>query len=306
MSARSSAGDHHRRSDAGGAPLGAQFEVNSYTTGNQTYPAVAVEAAGSFVVAWSSYGSAGSDPSLSSIQARRYDSAGAAVGSRFQLNSYTTDFQNRAAVGFDGAGNFVVAWESDGSAGSDASYQSIQAQRYAVGRPILGKKVLVKDPTGVETDRGVVVLGKETATDIGPTILGNPPVNGATLRVISNGTTDSDEAYVLDAGGWSAGTVGFKYVGPTGIDADPVKKVIVKRTPSGKALLKALLKGNVGAQSLDVVPPNLGDDGGIILSINGGGTYCAAFGGGAGGTEAVDNGQLWKVVNPTAEGCPAP
>jgi len=54
------------------------------------------------------------------------------------------------------------------------------------------------------------------------------------------------------------------------------------------------------------VPPNAGDEGGLILTINGGATYCTAFGGAAGGTEIADDGELWKVLNPTADGCPSP
>jgi hypothetical protein len=85
-----------------------------------------------------------------------------------------------------------------------------------------------------------------------------------------------------------------------------VRRVILKRTPSGRALVKALLKGNVGTQSLDVVPPNLGDEGGIILTIPGGGTYCATYGGAAGGAEIKDNAVQWKIINADAEGCPTP
>ena len=126
----------------------------------------------------------------------------------------------------------------------------------------------MKDPIGGEDKRTIIALGRETATDIGATVLGNPTTTGASLRVITNGTTPSDQTYALDSAGWStAGTVGYKYSGPTGGDGDPVKKVLVKRTPSGTALLKAILKGSLGTQSLDVVPPNLGDDGGIILTI---------------------------------------
>lgn len=47
---------------------------------------------------------------------------------------------------------------------------------------------------------------------------------------------------MLDAAGWSpAGNVGFKNRGPTGGDDDPVKKVLVKRTPGGTAVVKAIL-----------------------------------------------------------------
>jgi hypothetical protein len=207
-----------------------------------------------------------------------------------------------------GAGNFVVMWYGLGSAGSDTSLSSVHGKLYgaSLALSILGKKLLVKDPTGSESQRTVIALAKESATDIGPAIVGDPMTNGATLRVIAQGNTGSDQTYVLDAGGWSlTGTVGFKYTGPTGGDGDPVRKVLIKRTPSGKALVKAILKGNVGTQSLDVVPPNLGTEGGIILTINGGGgTYCAAFGGAAGGSETQDNAQLWQVINPTVEGCP--
>src|SRR5439155_1107071 len=103
---------------------------------------------------------------------------------------------------------------------------------------------------------------------------GDPVANGATLRVIAKGHTPSDQTYLLDAAGWrAAGRVGFKYAGPTGVDGDPVKKLLIKRTPGGTALVKAILKGSVGKQSLDVVPPNRGDEGGIILTINRGGTF---------------------------------
>ena len=60
----------------------------------------------------------------------------------------------------------------------------------------------------------------------------------ATIQVIANGTTNSDQTYILDAGGWRAlGSVGFKYLGPTGVDGDPVKLVLLKRTLGGTAML---------------------------------------------------------------------
>ena len=60
----------------------------------------------------------------------------------------------------------------------------------------------MKDPTGSEPGRTIVALGKETATDIGATLFGDPTVSGATLRVIATGTTASDETYLLDASGF--------------------------------------------------------------------------------------------------------
>ena len=49
----------------------------------------------------------------------------------FQVNTYTTSYQTYTAVASDAAGNFVVVWESFGSAGGDTSNESVQARRYA-------------------------------------------------------------------------------------------------------------------------------------------------------------------------------
>src|SRR5262249_44206528 len=65
---------------------------------------------------------------------------GDAVGGQFQVNTYTTGRQNRPAVTGDAAGNFVVVWQSYGSAGSDTSGYSVQGQRYdSTGTPLGGE-----------------------------------------------------------------------------------------------------------------------------------------------------------------------
>ena len=42
-----------------GAPLGPEFRVNTFTTGNQFYPSVGATSSGSFVDSWSSIGQDG-------------------------------------------------------------------------------------------------------------------------------------------------------------------------------------------------------------------------------------------------------
>ena len=44
-------------------PMGAQFQVNTYTNDSQVLPAIAADAAGDFVVVWESSGSSGGDTS---------------------------------------------------------------------------------------------------------------------------------------------------------------------------------------------------------------------------------------------------
>ena len=121
-----------RRYDGTGAPAGAQFQVNTFTTGAQTYAAVGPDGSGGFVVVWSSEGSAGTDADLTSVHGQRFDANGP-VGAEFQVNTFTTSEQTYPVVTEMGAGGFVVLWMSAGSLGTDTSGLSIQMQRYDAG-----------------------------------------------------------------------------------------------------------------------------------------------------------------------------
>jgi hypothetical protein len=136
-----------QRYDASGARAGAEFQVNTYTTSRQWAPSVAVEADGDFVVVWDSAGSAGSDTSAYSIQGQRYDASGALVGVEFQVNTYTTDAQRRPSVSVGPTGDFVVVWDSNGSAESDDSNTSIQGQRYDASGSAIGSEFQVNTYT---------------------------------------------------------------------------------------------------------------------------------------------------------------
>ena len=136
-----------QRFAANGAALGGQFQVNTYTTGGQRYPQLAVDASGNFVVVWHSYGSVGTDGDSASIQGRLYAANGAAIGGQFQVNSYTTSGQRYPTAAVDGAGNFIVVWDSFGSSGTDTSSFSIQAQRYAADGAALGAQFQVNTYT---------------------------------------------------------------------------------------------------------------------------------------------------------------
>jgi len=119
-----------------GAPICSQFLVNTYTTGGGEYPSIASDPNGNFVVVWNSYGSPGTDHSSYSVQGRRFDASGNGIGAQFQVNTYTTQAQSIPSVAIDSKGDFVVAWQSNGSPGTDTSGFSIQGQRYdASGSP---------------------------------------------------------------------------------------------------------------------------------------------------------------------------
>jgi len=141
-----------QRFDAEGSPLGSELQINSYTTSYQENPSVAVDGAGNFVVAWDSGGSAESDGSGTSIQARRFDADGNAIGEDFQVNSSTAGAQYSPSVAMNAAGSFVVVWESESSLGDDASSYSVQGQLYdADGNTVGGEFQVNTYPTGSQT-----------------------------------------------------------------------------------------------------------------------------------------------------------
>ena len=128
-----------QRYAASGALRGAEFRVNTYTSGDQAAPAVAARPRGDFVVVWSS----SHDGSGGSVHGQRYDAAGNAAGAEFRVNDYTTgsQFQPQVAVGPDG--RFVVAWTSE----RDGSGYSVAARRFDSAGDPLGGEILVNTYT---------------------------------------------------------------------------------------------------------------------------------------------------------------
>jgi hypothetical protein len=120
-----------------GTPLGGQFQVNERTLGDQGDPQVAAAPDGGFVVTWyddpSDVPGAG-DGSGGGIRARILSAEGVSTASSFAVNSFTAGDQFRPSVAFRPDGDFLIAWTSDGSTGSDSSGRSVQLRRF---RPAL-------------------------------------------------------------------------------------------------------------------------------------------------------------------------
>ncbi len=122
-----------QRFDSDGLPVGEQFEVNTYTSGLQQWPRVAIDGNRGFLVVWDSTGSLGSDQEGDSVQAQFFGPDGTRMGGEFQVNTYTSGTQFFPGVAVAPTGDFVVVWQSSGSSGSDTSYSSIQGQRVTYG-----------------------------------------------------------------------------------------------------------------------------------------------------------------------------
>jgi YVTN family beta-propeller protein len=165
---------------------------------------------------------------------------------------------------------------------------------------ILGKRLLVRNPSS-PTRRKFVILAKEAAST--NAIVGNPMTAGATLRLHVLGNTETEQVFILNPGSafWEtlAGGAGYRYTDPNA-DNGPLKLLIVKRTPGGTFVLKAV--GNSRLSPIDVLPPQGGDFAVVTFRIVGGDAYSIGYGGPFGGTERNDSATTYRVVGPTAEG----
>jgi hypothetical protein len=141
-----------RRFSASGAPLGSEFQVNTYTTGWQREPAVAIGSRGDFIVTWVNDETS---PGLGvRIQGRRYNASGTAIGGEFAVSVSTTINQTAPRVGRASDGRFVVLWESR----NDGSGRGIAARRFdAFGNPVGGEFVVNSYVTGYQVSGDLAV-----------------------------------------------------------------------------------------------------------------------------------------------------
>jgi len=108
--------------DGQGARVGTEFQVALATSGDQVMPDVGMDDAGNFIVVWTHW------LSPPSIRGRRYDAAGAPIGSEFPVSDLSP-YAMQPAIAMRGGGEFMVAWMS-------GSFDPIQARLFdATGSP---------------------------------------------------------------------------------------------------------------------------------------------------------------------------
>ncbi len=106
----SSNGIFGQRFDTNYSPAGDEFQVNSIITGNQTEPAVAIDAAAGFIVTWRGPGIA--DPNREDIFARWFDPNGSPVTDDIQINNDTPGRHICPRVAINHIGVSIIVWES--------------------------------------------------------------------------------------------------------------------------------------------------------------------------------------------------
>jgi hypothetical protein len=98
-----------QRYNSSGVAQGGEFLINTTTAGDQRRSAIDMDAAGNFVVTWTS---AGQDGSGGGIYAQRFNSVGTAVGGEFLVNATTAGDQDYSRVSMNAGGEFMVTWSS--------------------------------------------------------------------------------------------------------------------------------------------------------------------------------------------------
>ena len=125
-----------------GQTSGAEFQVNTVTTGDQSYPAACRDPNGRAVVTWETRDPTGSK---TDVRARRYDATGAPLGdAELAVNAYTADDQQLPSPACRADGSFIVVWESRTQDGDDFG---IVDQRFDANGTRLGDETIVNSHT---------------------------------------------------------------------------------------------------------------------------------------------------------------
>jgi PhoPQ-activated pathogenicity-related protein len=125
-------GVYAQRYDLFGSKVGSPFRVNTFTSNNQTAPAVAMDSLGSFVVTWQS---TGQDGSGDGIYARSFGYDGTALTAEFRVNTTTAGNQQAPTIWMNDVGEYAIAWQTasrDGS-GNAVAARVFRSTNTAVG-----------------------------------------------------------------------------------------------------------------------------------------------------------------------------
>lgn len=114
--------------DQNGGKVGAEFLVNTQTSGVQIDPSITSLENGTFVVSWQDASGTLGDSSGTSTKAQVFSATGVRIGSEFLINTQTAGDQYGPAITGLADGSFVATWiDSSGTLG-DPFGTSIKAQ----------------------------------------------------------------------------------------------------------------------------------------------------------------------------------
>ncbi len=113
-------GVYARRFADDGTPLTGEILVNTTVADDQNMARVVSDAAGNFVVTWTSNQQDGNG---SGVYVRRFDANGVALTGEIAVNTTTSGDQENSVIAMNrGSGAFVVAWQGEGTGDADGIF----------------------------------------------------------------------------------------------------------------------------------------------------------------------------------------
>ncbi len=172
--------------------LGGEFQVNSYTTGDQRRPRTASNRGGSFVVVWES----ADGPGEYSVRGQRFDSAGMHQGAEIQISQ---DIETPPAprVAMNSKGGFIAVWHSDGP-GTDGDGTAVRARHFDSSGTPQGSDFQVNEETAGDQKNAVVGIRSGSEGDFVVVWESNESIKGKIFN--SNGPDISEFLLNADQG----------------------------------------------------------------------------------------------------------
>jgi hypothetical protein len=197
-------------------------------------------------------------------------------------------------------GGFIVAWSASGSTGSDTSFASVQARRFAEPttttstlppQPVAGANLLLS--VRGETKRRLTLR----MADGSPATV-DPTIAGALLQVHGTGGGPDSACIVLDAGHWSA-------KGRTSR-----RRYLYDACDGGSLCVRALLRPGkrLAAKARGALAYSLDEpqQGAVGVRFDGGAPMCALFGGRVKKDIGGAKGRFQAKAAPAAACAPSP
>ena len=131
---------------ANGHALGAEFRVNTTTTGEQLQPTISSRLDGGFVVAWTDMSATGGDTSGSAIRAQWFDNTGSTSGAEMLVNTTAIGDQSHPTISGSSNG-FLMAWTDSSATGGDTTGLAVRAKWFFDGGPADGVELQVNTTT---------------------------------------------------------------------------------------------------------------------------------------------------------------
>lgn len=152
-----------QRYTSDGTPAGGEFLVNTYNSGDQQTPKIAMEDDGNFVVVWAGKG-LGRDNQVdeSGIFGQLFTPAGVRRGQAFRVNDNLPDFESSPDVATNEDGTFVVAWHYKPGPGSSA-LPLVRAQRMSAVGDRVGSRITVSQ--GLLQDDPAPAIAQDAANN---------------------------------------------------------------------------------------------------------------------------------------------